>query len=716
METFKRVVCTKKLIGYDSNIRIRNVKRLSRNFSSSCARSDFCSVLSLEILILTGNFLSECDKRCCEDIVIPQILKCYQSPKAKIADRSNNGGSIGCEFDVEYNLTFRCFHRDTPSEPAALDQGMYDIMVYMPLIHGETVMYSSSATIIRSVLYDMQTRISHMENMVSKYELKSSNPQPRCDLFLVVTCRADITICGLDMNCGEKVLKVGFKDDSFRYSELYCQLMLQSFASLIYSMQLESEVKRALGISNNVLLVQYHSVSIHHDRAMISMDKRGGLVNDIEAESCVIAGSNSEISYDIYPHVDFKGLRCTDNTIPNGCSVYCRRYMLNTAHIDSIPTPLSSTPAINPCVVEKSMRSSWDINGIVVITGGTGGLGLLTAKTIVESILLTEQVDVEGLETRSKIGNIHKKLKHLVLISRNCTVRFQELVKVNSDLAWLVRHTNCTLMRGSSFTDKESLHRQNHIQLHVIDCDVSDRLQVMGLRDKISHHCDEMQKEFWSSSESNPDGSCNYKGKSCLLGVIHTAGCLASDLSNENPDQYCDANIHKVWNAKALGAWYLHEYLLGGCEEAAHANDCNYKPAYFINYSSIASMIGNPGYGVYCMANGFLDGLVEYRNRMRAYSISIRWPPVRGIGMAADNHTDNSEYSVSCAEVQSLLIEVFKSLDESTMESSCDNAPTLLPVVFLRNLTEKVFSVSNNKLVYQHAIGVQFEGLIENEA
>ena len=104
-----------------------------------------------------------------------------------------------------------------------------------------------------------------------------------------------------------------------------------------------------------------------------------------------------------------------------------------------------------------------------------------------------------------------------------------------------------------------------------------------------------------------------------LAGIIHTAGILEDGLvHNISPEQ-----ISKVLQPKALGAWYLHEL-------TAHL-----PLDFFLMYSSLASVVGNIGQGVYAAANAYLDGLAAYRKSQGLAATSMNWGPWSQIGMAA---------------------------------------------------------------------------------
>jgi mycocerosic acid synthase len=72
---------------------------------------------------------------------------------------------------------------------------------------------------------------------------------------------------------------------------------------------------------------------------------------------------------------------------------------------------------------------------------------------------------------------------------------------------------------------------------------------------------------------------------------------------------------------KALGAWHLHT-LTGDLD-------------FFVMYSSISSLIGNPAQGNYVAANAVLDALATYRRRHGRAASVIQWGVLGETGLAA---------------------------------------------------------------------------------
>ena len=104
-----------------------------------------------------------------------------------------------------------------------------------------------------------------------------------------------------------------------------------------------------------------------------------------------------------------------------------------------------------------------------------------------------------------------------------------------------------------------------------------------------------------------------------LRGIIHAAGVAG----NPEPLEAISAReLGAVLRAKVHGSWVLHELSL---KEP--------KLELFVTFSSIASLWGSRNQGSYAAANAFLDGLAQYRRRVRKSSerllpaLDINWGP-----------------------------------------------------------------------------------------
>jgi polyketide synthase 2/polyketide synthase 5 len=103
-----------------------------------------------------------------------------------------------------------------------------------------------------------------------------------------------------------------------------------------------------------------------------------------------------------------------------------------------------------------------------------------------------------------------------------------------------------------------------------------------------------------------------------LRGVIHAAMVLDDAVVTN----ITDTQLERVWHPKATGAWRLHE--------ATSALDLDW----FVLYSSMASLLGNPGQGAYAAANAWLDALATWRSARGLRTLAVNWGPWGEVGVA----------------------------------------------------------------------------------
>ena len=130
--------------------------------------------------------------------------------------------------------------------------------------------------------------------------------------------------------------------------------------------------------------------------------------------------------------------------------------------------------------------------------------------------------------------------------------------------------------------------------MRVMRCDESDESSVMSMLSSVR------SIEGWESD---------------IEGIELAAG--VSDHYSSSLVCY----VKVVWDAKAHSVWVLHK----------HTSQDNLR--IFVCYSIIAAAIG-PNV-MYSSANEYFDGLVEMRCKLGLCGVSIRWPAVSGVGMAA---------------------------------------------------------------------------------
>jgi len=130
-----------------------------------------------------------------------------------------------------------------------------------------------------------------------------------------------------------------------------------------------------------------------------------------------------------------------------------------------------------------------------------------------------------------------------------------------------------------------------------------------------------------------------------IRGIIHCAGVLRDAMIRGGG---AAAGSDEVWRSKAHSAWLLHKHSIQDKDTLDM----------FVMYSSIAASLGNVGQGAYGAANGFLDALVEYLVGLGMSGLSIQWPAISGVGMAADiSYSSNVDEYISVKALERVLLE-----------------------------------------------------------
>ncbi len=130
-----------------------------------------------------------------------------------------------------------------------------------------------------------------------------------------------------------------------------------------------------------------------------------------------------------------------------------------------------------------------------------------------------------------------------------------------------------------------------------------------------------------------------------LRGVIHAAMKIDDAVLQHLNAQRFSA----VMGPKAGGAWNLH------------VRTKKLPLDFFVMFSSIASLVGNPGQGNYAAANAYLDALAVHRHSLNLPALTINWGHLGGIGYVSRN-AHVSEYlnrhgipELSPSEVMNIL-------------------------------------------------------------
>lgn len=108
-------------------------------------------------------------------------------------------------------------------------------------------------------------------------------------------------------------------------------------------------------------------------------------------------------------------------------------------------------------------------------------------------------------------------------------------------------------------------------------------------------------------------------GRPPLKGLIHAAAAYDdAAVTNITPE-----SLALVMAAKARGAWNLHRFTR------------NLDLDFFILYSSLAALIGNPGQAAYVAANTALENLAVYRRSLGLPALAVRWGAISDAGLLA---------------------------------------------------------------------------------
>lgn len=169
---------------------------------------------------------------------------------------------------------------------------------------------------------------------------------------------------------------------------------------------------------------------------------------------------------------------------------------------------------------------------------------------------------------------------------------------------WLVQQgaRHLVLVGRSNTLSPEAEHeieqfRTQGVTVQTCACDISDAAQVKDLLTPLKH-------------STIP-----------LAGIFHAANVYGDAYLS----QLSEGNFRKAFYPKALGAWHLHE----------HTQDINLDC--LVLFSSISSVIGNPGQSSYVAANSFLSALAQYRRESGLPALSIDWGAIADVGYLAQN-------------------------------------------------------------------------------
>jgi len=121
------------------------------------------------------------------------------------------------------------------------------------------------------------------------------------------------------------------------------------------------------------------------------------------------------------------------------------------------------------------------------------------------------------------------------------------------------------------------------------------------------------------------------QGSSPLKGIIHAANVYGDDYLS----QMSEDDFRKVYDPKALGAWNLHQ-----CSRFVELD-------FFVLFSSISAVVGNPGQGNYVAGNNFFSGLAKSRKRLGLPTLVVNWGAIADVGYLARNAAVNDQLQES---------------------------------------------------------------------
>jgi acyl transferase domain-containing protein/acyl carrier protein len=102
-----------------------------------------------------------------------------------------------------------------------------------------------------------------------------------------------------------------------------------------------------------------------------------------------------------------------------------------------------------------------------------------------------------------------------------------------------------------------------------------------------------------------------------IRGIMHAAGVIEDRLLL----QMDDSAMIDVLRPKVEGSWLLHE----------HFQEVDF----FVMFSSIGAIMGQPGQGNYAAANAYMDALAHYRRAQGQPALSVNWVIWDDLGFAA---------------------------------------------------------------------------------
>ena len=200
--------------------------------------------------------------------------------------------------------------------------------------------------------------------------------------------------------------------------------------------------------------------------------------------------------------------------------------------------------------------------------------------------------------------------------------------------------------------------RQSGVTVVVHKCDMGDESQVKTMLDRVRAAHDPIRV------------------------VVHAAG-VVSDALLAKQDV---ASMQRVFSAKANGAWYLHKHTMQDELQT------------FLVFSSTAVCFESPGQSNYAAANAYLDELGRHRHAKGLPGVSIQWPAVMGVGMAAAMDESIRVDSSECVDARTVKQVLHQLLDPNEFPEMANPVRAVVP----RSILETFVSVPGRPTTKVH--------------
>lgn len=223
--------------------------------------------------------------------------------------------------------------------------------------------------------------------------------------------------------------------------------------------------------------------------------------------------------------------------------------------------------------------------GVYVITGGTGGLGLAVGQW-----LATKGKVTLGLLGRTPLPP-KEQWEIIAYADSNISPNFRQSSKPNMNTRML-----------NTITALLELERQG-AQVEYYAVDVADEAAMKQAMNEFRHKY------------------------GAIHGIIHAAG-VAGDgyMALKSQDRFNEVLAPKITGTHVLDRITASDTL-----------------DFFILFSSVTSLTGGPGQSDYTAANAYLDAFAEWRNQSGHRTLSINWAPWQETGMAFEHKVDFQE-------------------------------------------------------------------------